>query len=94
MWREKRATDEVVNEAQMNRIGYNLLAMKRVKDAIEVFRLNVEDYPQSSNTYDSLGEAYMVNGDKDLAIKNYQRSIELNPENTNGVEMLKKLLTQ
>ncbi|CAN5395848.1 hypothetical protein BH18ACI2_BH18ACI2_18830 [soil metagenome] len=89
--RKARPASETVNEAQMNRIGYNLLGMKKVRDAIEVFKLNVEDYPQSSNTYDSLGEAYMVNGDKEPAIKNYQRSIELNPNNTNGVEMLKKL---
>jgi len=75
----------------MNRLGYDLLAMKHVKDAIEVFKLNVEDYPQSSNTYDSLGEAYMFDGNKELAIKNYQRSVELNPNNTNGVETLKKL---
>jgi cytochrome c-type biogenesis protein CcmH/NrfG len=62
-----------------------------VKDAIEVFKLNVEDYPQSANTWDSLGEAYAVDGNKELAIKNYQRSIDLNPKNTNGIEKLKKL---
>lgn len=90
-WRKGRAADEVIDEGQMNRIGYDLLAMKRVKDAIEVFKLNVEDHPQSSNTYDSLAEAYMINGEKDLAVKNYRRSVELNPDNANGLEMLKKL---
>jgi CubicO group peptidase (beta-lactamase class C family) len=90
-WREGRAAGEVVNENQMNRIGYDLLSAKRVKDAIEVFKQNVSDYPHSANTYDSLGEAYMVNGDRELAIKNYERSIELAPSNTNGIEMLKKL---
>lgn len=90
-WRKGRATGEVVNETQMNRLGYNLLQSKRVKDAIEVFKLNVEDYPQSSNTYDSLGEAYKVDGNNELAIRNYQRSIELNPNNAGGIEALKKL---
>ncbi len=90
-WRKGRSPGEVANEGRMNGLGYDLLAMKRVKDAIEVFKLNVEDYPQSANTYDSLGEAYMNNGDKELAIKNYERSVELNPNNTNGIEMLKKL---
>ena len=90
-WRTGRAAAAVVSEDQMNRIGYTLLGQKRVKDAIEVFKLNVEDYPQSSNTYDSLGEAYMIDGAKDLAITNYQRSIELDPKNTNGIEALKKL---
>ena len=90
-WRQGRATAEVVNENQMNRIGYDLLSSKRIKDAVEVFKQNVSDYPQSSNVYDSLGEAYMVNGDRELAIKNYERSVELDPNNTNGIEALKKL---
>jgi CubicO group peptidase (beta-lactamase class C family) len=90
-WRTGRAASEVINENQMNRLGYNLIGMKRVKDAIEVFKLNVEDHPQSSNTYDSLGEAYMIDGNKELAIKNYQRSIELDPKNANGIASLKKL---
>jgi CubicO group peptidase (beta-lactamase class C family) len=90
-WRTGRPAGELINEDQMNRLGYNLLSLKRVKDAIEVFRLNVEDYPQSFNTYDSLGEAYMIDGNKELAIKNYERSIELNAKNVNGIEMLKKL---
>ncbi|MDQ3804229.1 MAG: serine hydrolase [Acidobacteriota bacterium] len=90
-WRKGRAPAEVVSEAQVNRIGYDLLSLKRVADAIEVFKLNAEDYPQSFNTYDSLGEAYMESGDREQAIKNYQKSVELNPDNKNGVEMLKKL---
>jgi cytochrome c-type biogenesis protein CcmH/NrfG len=90
-WRQGRAPAEVVNENQMNSIGYELLNANLVKDAIEVFKQNVSDYPQSSNVYDSLGEAYMVNGDRELAIKNYERSVELAPGNTNGIETLKKL---
>jgi CubicO group peptidase (beta-lactamase class C family) len=90
-WRKSRPAGEQINERQMNQIGYDLLGMKRNTDAIEVLKLNVEDYPQSANAYDSLGEVYMANGDKELAIKNYRRSIELNPQNTNGAEMLKKL---
>lgn len=92
--RNERSPSEKINEAQMNRLGYDLLGLKRMKDAIEVFKLNVEDYPQSSNTYDSLGEAYMLDGNKELAIKNYERSVELNPKNTTGVETLKKLLEE
>jgi CubicO group peptidase (beta-lactamase class C family) len=89
-WRKDHPA-EAVSESQMNSLGYGLLRARRVKDAIEVFKLNVEDYPHLSNPYDSLGEAYMVNGDKDLAIKNYEKSVALNPQNTGGVEALKKL---
>jgi CubicO group peptidase (beta-lactamase class C family) len=89
--RQTLAPAELLTEAQANRVGYNLLALKKLTDAIEVFKLNVEDHPQSSNAYDSLAEAYMRNGDTELAVRNYQKSVELNPNNRNGVEALKKL---
>jgi len=81
-------------EPELNTLGYALLRGKKVKEAIEVFKLNVEVYPQRFNTYDSLGEAHMNNGDRELAIKNYKKSLELNPQNTNAVDMLKKLGAQ
>jgi tetratricopeptide (TPR) repeat protein len=91
-WRAGRPTNELINEVQMNRLGYMLLrGTKRIEDAIEIFKQNVQDHPESSNVYDSLGEAYMINGNKELAVKNYQRSIELDPKNASGREMLKKL---
>jgi cytochrome c-type biogenesis protein CcmH/NrfG len=49
------------------------------------------NYPESFNVYDSLAEAYMVNGDKALAITNYEKSLELNPDNQNAVEQLETL---
>jgi tetratricopeptide (TPR) repeat protein len=79
------------SEIQLNRLGYVLLDQERVGEAIEIFRLNVEMFPRSFNPYDSLGEAYMIAGDKEKAIENYQKSLELNPENENGKRMLKKL---
>ena len=80
-----------MSEDQMNQFGLDLLRMKRVKDAIEVLKQNVVDYPQSFNVYDSLAEAYAANGDKELAIRNYERSIELNPGNKDGIAALQKL---
>lgn len=93
-YRELKATEKDAydfSEPQLNGLGYQLMQMKRVKDAIEIFKLNVEMYPQGFNTYDSLGEAYMENGDKQLAIQNYKKSLELNPKNTSAAEKLKKL---
>lgn len=72
-------------------LGYQLLRMKKIKEAIAIFKLSVEAYPHSYNTYDSLAEAYMDDGDKELAIRNYEKSIEINPDNRNGIAMLKKL---
>jgi cytochrome c-type biogenesis protein CcmH/NrfG len=53
--------------------------------------LNVELFPQSANAYDSLGEAYMRNGQRALAIENYQRSLALDPGNANAERMLAQL---
>ncbi len=78
-------------ENEFNAMGYRLMGMGRIHDAIAVFKLNVELYPDSFNVYDSLGEAYMNSGDTKNAIENYKRSLELNPENANAKEMLKKL---
>lgn len=87
----KQSADYYVSESQLNALGYRLLGMKKAVEAIEIFKLNAETYPQSANVYDSLGEAYMTNGDKELAVRNYQKAVELNPQNTNALEMLKKL---
>jgi CubicO group peptidase (beta-lactamase class C family) len=89
--RAGRADQYDLSERELNVLGYELLRMGRAKEAVEFFRLNVEAYPQAFNTYDSLAEAYMVNGDKELAIQNYKKSLELNPKNANAVEQLKKL---
>lgn len=80
-----------ISEPLVNQTGYTLMGKKKVEDAILVFRKNVELHPASWNTYDSLGEAYMNHGDKDLAVKNYEKSVELNPKNANGEAALKKL---
>jgi CubicO group peptidase (beta-lactamase class C family) len=78
-------------ERTLNSIGYYLMGKKKMKEAIEIFKLNVDAYPEAFNVYDSLGEAYMKNGDKELAIKNYEKSVQINPENQSGIDALKKL---
>jgi hypothetical protein len=78
-------------EGQINSIGYAYLRINKIDSAIIVFKFNVEEFPESANVYDSLGEAYMVNGDTDLAILNYEKSLELNPANENAKKILEKL---
>lgn len=78
-------------EGQLNMLGYQLLQRAMVDEAIKIFELNIESYPESANPYDSLGEAYMAAGLSDLAITNYQRSLELDPGNSNAVGMLERL---
>lgn len=78
-------------EREMNLLGYRCLQSGRIKDAIELFKLNTVAFPRSWNAFDSLGEAYLQDGQKDLAIKNYEKSLELNPHNTNAEEKLRSI---
>ncbi len=88
---QERKNEGTIREQDVNRFGYGLLSGKMVAQAIDIFRFNVFVYPESTNCYDSLGEAYMADGRTSLAIENYEKSIALDPENLNGIEMLRKL---
>jgi len=76
----------------MNDIGYSLMRIKRLDDAIEVFRQNTIDFPDSYNVWDSFAEANMNKGNKELAIKYYRKTLELNPGSENAKAQLKKLM--
>jgi hypothetical protein len=79
------------NEGSFNQLGYRLLAAGKRIEAVAVFKLNVAAYPQSANAYDSLGEACMKDGQVDLAIENFKKSLQLDPGNKNARKMLEKL---
>jgi CubicO group peptidase (beta-lactamase class C family) len=89
--KREKPNNNAVAEERLNSLGYDLLAQEKIAEAIAVFKANAEMYPQSANVYDSLGEAYLANGDKSLAGANYKKSLELNPQNQNAVNVLKKL---
>lgn len=89
--KKEHPEDYVFGEGQINRVGYYLLANGRTKDAITIFGLNVQEYPDSWNVYDSLGEAYMVQGNNRMAVENYKKSLKINPKNTNALDILKQL---
>jgi peptidylprolyl isomerase len=92
--KERGFGDLYTSEGDINTLGYRLLNRKRVPEAIEILKLNVEAYPTSANAYDSLGEAYFVSGNTQQAIQNYEKSLSLDPANTNAAMMLKKLKGQ
>jgi hypothetical protein len=81
----------LLDEEAINFIGYDFMGRDQVAVATAIFAYNAEAYPDSWNVYDSLGEAYMKNGDKQRAIELYQKSLALNPDNDNGKDMLRKL---
>ena len=79
-------------EETLNTIGYTFLNnYNNIEKAIEVFKLNTQEYPNSSNTYDSLGEAYFKSEDFKLSLLNYQKSYDLDANNKNAVKMIEKL---
>lgn len=90
---EKTVYDFSGAETFLNNLGYFLLEKHLVKDSLFVLKLAVEEFPNSANTFDSYAEALMKNGQTEAAIKNYRRSLELNPKNTNAAEQIKKLKT-
>jgi CubicO group peptidase (beta-lactamase class C family) len=93
-YRELKATRTAefdFSEGELNGLGYQLLRAQKPREAGEIFKLNVEMFPEASNPYDSLGEYYALSGQKDLAIKNYKRALQLDPKNTSAANALKKL---
>jgi tetratricopeptide (TPR) repeat protein len=87
---KKESPEFKLDEQMLNSWACEIMA-DHLPEATELLKLNVALYPDSGNAYDSLGEAYMKAGQKDLAIANYKKSLEKDPTNTNAVEKLKEL---
>lgn len=79
------------SESELTSLGYQMVGMKRLKDAIRIFELNVEMFPASAFAHDTLGETYLADGQIDLALKSYRRSIELDPTNANASLIVRNL---
>ncbi|ETN95480.1 serine hydrolase [Zhouia amylolytica] len=85
------ASEIDLSELDINAKGYEMINRGFYKKAIDLFELEVYAFPDSYDAYDSLAEAYMMNGDTKKAIEYYEKSLELNPENNNAKEKLKTL---
>lgn len=77
-----------LTEDQLNSWGYLLISQGKKQEALNILQLNVTLYPASANVYDSVAEAYELNGKRELAIKNYKHSLKLNPDNKNAAAQL------
>jgi serine-type D-Ala-D-Ala carboxypeptidase/endopeptidase len=77
-------------ESIINELGYSYMK-NNINTALALLKMNVEMYPNSFNVYDSYGEALLKNGQQDLAIENYKKSVELNPRNMAGIQALEKM---
>ncbi|WP_034057583.1 tetratricopeptide repeat protein [Lacinutrix jangbogonensis] len=83
------STSAFVRENGFNRLGYNKLNEKKYDEAIAVFKINVALYPKSDNVYDSLADAYLINGDSLEAYNNYKKALQYN----NGNRRAKRFVT-
>jgi len=79
--KEKDSTSEFINEWEFNSKGYRHIRKKEYEKAIGVLKLNAALHPQSANVYDSLAEAYLLNGDSLQAFNNYNKALEMNTGN-------------
>lgn len=86
--REKDSTSELINEREFNQLGYQYIRQQKFDNAIDVFKLNVALYPNSSNVYDSLADAYLRGGDSLEAYNNYKKALELNNGNQRAKEFV------
>lgn len=76
------------NEEALNNLGYEYLTAGKLNEALILFKLIVDEFPRSSNAYDSYAEALMKSGSKEAAIEHYQKSLSFNPDNTNAIQQL------
>jgi tetratricopeptide (TPR) repeat protein len=90
LYKTKR-NDYDFDEDQLNALAFKFMNNGMFKNAIGLLKLNAETYPESYNISDGLGEAYMMNGDKELAQQCFEKSLKLNPKDTDAEEALKKL---
>jgi len=88
---KKRDTSFRLEENSLNTWGYQLLNQKKTSEALNIFKLNTILYPGSANAYDSYAEVLEIAGNKPEALTNYKKSIQLNPNNKNAAEQIRKL---
>jgi TolA-binding protein len=89
--KKKDSLDTSIDEKYVNSLGYKTLRDKNFELAITIFKINVALYPNSSNVYDSLGEAYLKSGDTLKSIENYKIAVTFDSGNNRAKNQLKKL---
>jgi dienelactone hydrolase len=92
--RRAKKPDVLFPETETNLLGYQLLQSGNAKDAVEVFKMNVDAYPASANTYDSLSDGYLALGNKEEALRYAEKAIEMLPKDTEASDELKKLIRE
>lgn len=87
--RKRDAKASLFDEAGVNFIGYEHMQAGNLKSVIEIFKLNAMAFPNSPNVYDSLGDAYLADGQKQLALENTKKALELLASDTSDDQQRK-----
>lgn len=88
---QEDSLDPAIRERSINRLGYDFIRKDDFNSAIEIFKINAELYPRSSNVFNSLGEAYYLKKDTINALLNFKKSLAINPENRSSKQFMKKV---
>jgi tetratricopeptide (TPR) repeat protein len=88
---KKEKPDFKLDESAINEWGYRVMQENHLKEAIALLKLNIQNYPNSSNAYTFLGETYFKSGDKQLARVNYKKALDKDPNNSEAKDKLKQL---
>jgi len=89
--KETKSEEYNFAENEMNKLGYKLLEQDKPKEALQIFRLNAEAYPESANVHDSMGEAYAVLGERQYSLSAYRKALEIEPFMPSAMEMVRRL---
>jgi CubicO group peptidase (beta-lactamase class C family) len=88
---KRKDTAFTIPQTDLNDLGFIMIGRNKKKEAVEIFKYDVEAYPNDGDAYNGLAQAYEENGDKQLAINNYKKSVELNPQNNFAADRIKQL---
>lgn len=79
------------NKWELNSLGYDLIKLEKIMEAIEIFKLNIDAYPEFPRAYNDLGDAYRLNGNLKQAIETFKKTLEMDPDNWYAIKKLKQL---
>ena len=86
--------ETIIREKVLNRIGFESVYLGQPANAVKILQLNLHAYPESSDAYENLAEAYEAAGQKALALEDYKKALTFNPANKDAIDGVKKLALQ
>lgn len=86
------SNQQLLSEEINNRYGYYLMEARSLAEALKIFEWNAKLFPNSWNAFDSLGDVYAKNNNREKALVAYRKSLELNPDNTHATKMINTLI--